>query len=216
MIEYTTSVKTETNCFVIECRGHGIIVDPIKASQVIELVTEMGVEPDYIFLTHEHFDHIEGLEEVRQRYGVPVVACDICSERIQNFKDNLSSIADLVSYFKTGRTPEEKSERFTCSKADITFGEEYEIHWQDYDFAFRRQPGHSPGSTLIYMTETGASRGDGSTKVFTGDYLIKDEEEVLRLKGGSADDFYEFTKPVLDEIPKGTHIYPGHGPDYLL
>ena len=95
------------------------------------------------------------------------------------------------------------------------------MQWQGCSFRFVRLPGHSPGSTLIYMTETaaGATEAESAscdTVIFTGDYLIKDEEEVLRLKGGSEEDFLKYTKGHLDDIPPGTHLYPGHGPDYVI
>ena len=52
--------------------------------------------------------------------------------------------------------------------------------------------------------------------VFTGDYLIYGEEELLRLKGGSPEDYEAIARPVLEEIPKGTWICPGHGPIYRM
>ena len=75
MITYITSIKTETNCFLIERNGRGIIVDPINGQAVIDMVSAGNALPDYIVLTHEHVDHIEGLEEVRNHYNIPVVAC---------------------------------------------------------------------------------------------------------------------------------------------
>ncbi len=53
-------------------------------------------------MTHEHFDHIENLEEVRRTFNVPVVASQLCSERIKHVVTNLSSIADILAYYKTG------------------------------------------------------------------------------------------------------------------
>ena len=47
--------------------------------------------------------------------------------------------------------------------------------------------------------------------VFTGDYLIYGEEEITRLKGGSTEDYNSIARPVLEAIPQGRKIYPGHG-----
>ena len=211
MITHITSEKTETNCYFIQNEGNTVIIDPICGDAVIDYISSKALKPDYIFLTHEHFDHIEGLEKVRDYFGIPVVACEICSERVQNVKTNLSNIADILAYYKTGKASKVKTERYTCKAADITFDEEFEMEWKGISFAFKRIPGHSPGSVMI--TLGGCS--EDSPAVFTGDYMIKGEKELLRLKDGSIEDFEKSTFPLLNNIPIGTHIFPGHGPDYV-
>ena len=206
MIHRILANTIDTNCYLIEEEGHVIIIDPACGELLTEAIQAKGFQPEYIFLTHEHFDHIWDLEEIRDRYEVPVVACSLCSERIGNISTNLSNIRDMLVYFKTGVIPEEEGKRFTCRPAEITYDEAFTMEWRGHEFKFQRLPGHSPGSVIITM--------DGDT-VFTGDYLILDEEEMLRLKGGSEEDFNNITRPVLDAIPEGTHIYPGHGADYL-
>ncbi len=198
--------QIDANSFIIEENGHSIIIDPAGAEPIAKAVAEGGWIPDYIFLTHEHFDHIGGLEKLRKKYKVPVVACRICSDRIQNERENLSRIADILQYYKTGQITEKRTPPFTCEAADITFDEEYELDWQGHHFSFERLPGHSPGSVIINMDDN---------LVFTGDYMFWDREETLRLKGGSEEDYNAKAKPVLDSIPNGRHIYPGHGKDYL-
>ncbi len=205
MVIQVPSDKSDGNSYLIEKDGRVIIIDPGQGEALMEELRSKSYVPEYIFLTHEHFDHIENLEEVRRTFNVPVVASQLCSERIKHVMTNLSAIADILAYYKTGEIPEVETERFTCEEADITFEEEFELEWRGYTFRFVRVPGHSPGSVLIKMDEN---------TVFTGDYLIYKEEETLRLKGGSQEDFEKYTQPILDAIPKGTHIYPGHGPAY--
>lgn len=205
MILQIRSEKSDGNSYIVEEDGFAVIIDPGQGRALPEEIRGRGLIPEYILLTHEHFDHVENLEEVRGEYGVPVIACELCSERIQKVSTNLSGIADLLAYFKTGEVPEEKTDRFTCKEADITFSENFELEWRGHMFRFRRSPGHSPGSVIITMDETDA---------FTGDYMILGRDETLRLKGGSAEDFEEMTKPVLISMPAGTGIHPGHGDEY--
>ncbi len=195
----------DTNCFLVEEKGRIIIIDPVEADSVSELIDKNGWKPDYIFLSHEHFDHVNGLEEIRKKYSVPVVASNLCSERIQQVNDNLSRIADLLHYFKTGRSPEKRTEPFVCRSADITFDDYYEMSWQGHKIKFRRAPGHSPGSVLISVDDN---------IVFTGDYMFFDSKGTLRLKGGSEEDYERYTVPLLESIPIGSRIYPGHGQNY--
>ncbi len=206
MIECIASERIETNCYLIEEEGHALIIDPSCGKFIIDKLTEKGWEPDYIILTHEHYDHIWDLEEVRDHYGIPVIASSLCSERVQSIQTNLSSIGDILIYFKTGEEPSEPGKRFTCRAAEITFDETYTMNWRGHDFEFQRIPGHSPGSVLITMDQN---------SVFTGDYMIYGEPDMTRLKGGSKKDYDRITLPVLDAIPADFHVYPGHGPDYI-
>lgn len=206
MIVRISSNTIDTNCYLIGEGGKSVIVDPACAERIAGELADRGWEPEYIFLTHEHFDHIWDLEEIRDRYRIPVVACSLCSERIQSVSTNLSNIRDVLVYFKTGEIPEEEGKRFTCREAEITFEDTYHMRWRGHAFAFQRLPGHSPGSVIISM--------DGEA-IFTGDYLIFGEEEMTRLKGGSEEEYETIARPVLESIPEGRHIYPGHGRDYV-
>ena len=96
MITKLTSVKTICNSYLIEEDGYVVIVDPGQDGVVAAEIDKNGWTPELILLTHEHFDHIEDLEEVRDKYNIPVVACEICCERIGDEKQNLSVIADIL------------------------------------------------------------------------------------------------------------------------
>ena len=49
-----------------------IIVDPGDAAPVIATLTNEGLTPVAIFVTHHHFDHCAGVAELLERYRVPV------------------------------------------------------------------------------------------------------------------------------------------------
>ena len=151
MITKLTSKKTICNSYLIDEDGFVLIIDPGQDGVVEAEIDSKGWKPELILLTHEHFDHIEDLEEVRSKYGIPVVACEICSERLEDPRTNLSVIADILSYYKTGIIKEGRSPKFSCRRAEITYGDEYEMEWRGHTFPFVRTPGHSPGSVLITM-----------------------------------------------------------------
>ncbi len=197
--------KNDSNSYLLQQDGFVIIIDAGNGAEIIRTIREQGWTAEYIFLTHEHFDHIMDLQKLREEFDVPVVACRLCSERIQDVSTNLSNIADVMAYFKTGEIPEEKTETFDCEAAEIVYEDDWQFSWRGHEFAFRRLPGHSPASVVITM--------DGD-KYFTGDYIIYQEEEILRLKDGSEADYEKYAKPFLDNIPEGAYIYPGHGEAY--
>lgn len=200
------SERMDSNSYLVEEEGHGVIIDGSACRGVLEEVSRRGLTVDYLLLTHEHFDHIWFLEDLRKAYGMPVVACRLCSERMQDVKTNLSNISDLLYYFKTGVMREGRSRSFTCKEADIVYEDSFCLDWRGHRFDFCRLPGHSPGSVTITMDQG---------NVFTGDYLIQGEEEITRLKGGSQKDYEFLARPWLEGIPEGSRIFPGHGPAYV-
>lgn len=201
-----TSIKTICNSYLVEEDGFVVIIDPGQDGVVETEIDSKGYTPEYILLTHEHFDHVEDLEAVRGKYNIPVVASRQCSKRLGDPKTNLSIIEDILSYYKTGVISDEKSPRFVCEEAEITFEGEYELQWRGHRFTFIEAPGHSPGGVLITL--------DGE-HCFTGDYMLLNEETTLRLRGGSEEDFAMITEPIIDKIPEGTIIHPGHGATYI-
>ena len=203
MITKRTSSKTICNSYIIDEDGCALIIDPGQDGVVQDELERRGWKPEYILLTHEHFDHIEDLEALRSRYEVPVVACSICSERIGDPKLNLSVIEDILSYYKTGIIAEERSPRFSCRPAEITYGDTYEMEWRGHRFSFIRIPGHSPGSVLITMDDA---------YVFTGDYMLLGDETTLRLRGGDPEAYENVALPIIGKIPDGIRVCPGHGP----
>ena len=53
--------------------GQTGIVDPAEAAPAIAVLEAAGLGLDVIFLTHHHPDHIDGAEELRERYGAIIV-----------------------------------------------------------------------------------------------------------------------------------------------
>lgn len=201
-----TSTKTVCNSYLVEEDGYIVIIDPGQDGVVEAEIDSKGYQPEYILLTHEHFDHVQDLEAVRDKYGIPVIASAACSERLGDPKTNLSIIEDVLSYFKTGVVSDETSPRFACREAEITYEGEYEFLWRGHRFTFIEAPGHSPGCVVITL--------DGKY-CFTGDYMLLHEEPTLRLRGGNEEDYRNIAEPILQKIPDGVHIYPGHGPSYI-
>jgi glyoxylase-like metal-dependent hydrolase (beta-lactamase superfamily II) len=64
-----------TNSYILICQktNESVVVDaPGEAGMVVEKLKE--TQPKYILMTHDHFDHIGGLVELRSALKVPVAA----------------------------------------------------------------------------------------------------------------------------------------------
>jgi hydroxyacylglutathione hydrolase len=60
--------------WLIGCEGTAdvAIVDPGDEEPVIDYVEQMGLRPCAILITHHHGDHTGGVNELVERYGIPV------------------------------------------------------------------------------------------------------------------------------------------------
>ena len=86
---------TESNCYVIREEDKCMIIDPNDFTAIRELLQKWGLMPGLVLLTHEHCDHIGGLNELRRTYPVTVAATEACSAGIGNQTRNMSRMMDL-------------------------------------------------------------------------------------------------------------------------
>ena len=206
MVVTITSENTGSNCYLIEEKKKVLIIDPNQPEKIVRLMESCRWEPQGILLTHEHFDHIEGLEEIRKTYKIPVTASSACSEGIQDTKRNLSSIYDMFVWYQCRKMWETRHPAFVCKPAEHTFEGSCTFDWQGHRIFLKEMPGHSRGSTIIRMD-------DGF--LFSGDYLIQDAPVITRFYGGDEQVYREQTVKYLETIPLGMFIYPGHGQPYI-
>tara|TARA_R110002073_G_scaffold322276_2_gene498832 strand:+ start:13144 stop:13770 length:627 start_codon:yes stop_codon:yes gene_type:complete len=169
-VEKILNSPIESNSFLIYTNENKscVIVDPgtENCKSLFEFIKKKQLEPEYIFLTHEHFDHIWGVNKLKNTYNdVKIIASRECSLNIVNKKKNLS-----VFYNQVG---------FDCYPADILIEDiGLKLFWNDSYFKFFKTKGHSEGSICFSI----------SNYLFTGDTLIKDEKTVTKLPGGSKDE----------------------------
>lgn len=201
-----TDPLAEGNCYVCAEGDRAVVIDPCHPEGPASLLEERGLVPEWILLTHEHCDHMLGLEALRAKYPEAVVLCSAdCDAGIQNRRLNMSSMMEVYLTFQ-GK-PDSGYPRFTCAPADRTFDTEYNFTWRGHTLRLTPLPGHTPGSTCI--------RWDEDT-LFTGDYLIPGELVITRLPGGDTETYERVAKPWLAALEPGLKICPGHRDPYIL
>ncbi len=193
---------TDSNCYLIRQGKQCVLIDPNAFSVIKPVLQKWNISCLLVLLTHEHCDHIGGLNELRANYHTIVAASSACSTGMQNARENMSRQMELFLYFKNGQTKITPYRPFTCRAADIQFGDEIRLR----DFSMKALPGHTHGSSVILY--------EGA--VFCGDYLLPEDKVVTRLPGGSDEEYERFAKPWLRQIPDGTWIFPGHGEPFLM
>ena len=202
MLKMTVSVDplSESNCYILAEGSHCVIIDPGESENLLRILKENKWEPELLLLTHEHCDHMAGLDTLRGKYpSAHFPATAKCNAGIQDPQLNMSRMMHVYLFFR-GK-PEINYTRFVCRPADEIIEEDAVLTWRGHTFRFVPLPGHSAGSEGIFLDEE---------FFFCGDYLIPGEEPILRFPGGDEELYMQITKPFLDSLPKEIRICPGH------
>lgn len=198
LIHQIINTPVSSNCYVIydkNINDNCIVVDPGEEDNKLlnAYLTENELIPEYIVLTHEHFDHCWGCVDLEKRYHVPVICSKKCGERISTPKGNLSLFYNYIG--------------FSCrNKVIATEYLNNRLVWNGVIVDFIHTYGHTDSGLSILINE----------HLFTGDTLIKGLKTVTKLKCGSKEDlklsidFYGFLKG------KGILVHPGHGDGFAL
>lgn len=193
----------QSNTYLIEENGRAIVVDPARDTSPAE-----GLAVDRILLTHEHYDHISGVNAWKSRCGAGVLCTEACAAAIGDPKKNLARIFDVFCELQTWIRLKEKPDadrKYACC-AEETFEDTFGFDWYGHSFRLFSLPGHSPGGVGILLDEE---------HFFSGDSLLPGGNVELRLPGGSKTAWQEISLPRLRALPDGITIYPGHFAPYV-
>jgi glyoxylase-like metal-dependent hydrolase (beta-lactamase superfamily II) len=184
-----------SNCYIIEDENHkSIIIDPgsHNLSHTRHFIEANSLEPEFILLTHEHFDHVFGCDELKHIFKCRIICSKTCGANAANAKRN-------YSYFY-GQTREIKD--IDLFVEDL----QYSLKFHNRTFRFHLTPGHSPGSMCISTDEM----------LFTGDTIIKNSKTVRRLPDSDKRRLRESVTFLLHDFPGDTYLLPGHGEAFSL
>ena len=190
----------QTNCYIVsDDAGDCVIVDPGQDSeeQVRRQVSEAGLRPRAVLLTHGHLDHIWNAQQVADHYRVAAYIHPDDRAMLADPGKGLS--LDLSAMLKdvTFTEPAEVIEVFDGDS--LTFG--------SMTFDVDHVPGHSPGSVSFRIT---VPTEDGPRLVVLGgDVLFQDGVGRTDLPAGDTEVLMQSISKkflVLDAV-----VLPGHG-----
>ena len=178
-----------TNCYIAKNKetGEALIIDPADSPSKIELkVNAMGARPVAVLLTHGHFDHIMGVEAVREKYQIPVYACRQEEEMLREPSVNMTD--------QMGKS---------CSiRPDVFLDDLQVFEAAGFSIQMIHTPGHTKGSCCYYLKEEGV--------LFSGDTLFCGSVGRTDFPGGSASQIRDSLHRLLAALPDDTSVYPGH------
>ena len=187
--------------YIIRCNGSIFIVDPFVDKTLIE---EAGRHDEVsVFLTHEHFDHISGVNALREVTNLTVYGSKVCAEYVKDEKRNFTKrfpLLFLTDRDKMLRAREYVREAYECS-VDISFEDELCITWNGHSFKMVKSPGHSAGSSMMVVD---------NNLLFSGDSVLGNEQE-LRSLNASREDFHRYVVKRIKAMDGDNIVFPGHG-----
>ncbi|MFD2672536.1 MBL fold metallo-hydrolase [Marinicrinis sediminis] len=194
-IEKYTLGPLQTNAYVLtdDAQQRGIVIDPgMHPDMLVKRIEDLEIEA--IVLTHAHFDHIGGVDQIRKLKNCPVYLHANEHEWLSNPDLNGSLMwAELGGPIQTD-LPEH------------TLAEGMEMQWLGESFRIFHTPGHSPGSVSILWKE----------HLFSGDVLFRTSVGRTDLRDGSSNQLYASIHEKLFPLPNETIVYPGHGPNTTI
>lgn len=184
---------THTNTYILQSAdGFAAVVDPGGSTdELLARIASRGLKLVQILLTHAHFDHILGLEELRERTGAP---CALhTDDRIMLENPNFS----MMKQFAGIDTPCTPPERLLRDGDEIALGCE--------TLKVLHTPGHTPGSVCF----------DVGDFIVCGDTIFRENIGRYDFWGGDYDTIMESLQR-LAALPGNPKLYPGHGQSTTL
>ena len=181
----------ETNCYIIvdETQKKAMVIDPAgEVPKIIEILNTLGAELVYIYLTHCHADHINGVNELKKEKGGKVL---IHRKGRENLENRVPVLAEYI-----GLPPIYVKEDSIVDDDDI-------LHVGDLELRVIYTPGHTDDGTSLYCEK--------EEMLFSGDTLFKGAWGRVDLPTSDFDSIMNSIIKKLLILPENTIVYPGHG-----
>ncbi len=172
----------QVNTYILSDGNKSIIIDPgIDTKKIIDYLSVNNLTPNLIILTHTHYDHIEGVHEIKTRFNTELFFHKDDEELYfhnDNSGDNHIKKPPPTGYIKDN---------------DI-------IKLVDTEIKVIHTPGHTKGSVCFYSYPY----------LFSGDTLFYGSIGRTDLPGGDFEQIIESIKNRLLNLQDDVIVYPGH------
>lgn len=184
------------NCYIVgdEETNKGILIDP--GEQIEEILSEVdksGLEITKIVNTHNHLDHVAGVEIAKQKLGIPF----FIHKKDQPVLDLLPEACQRWPQFSDIIKPE--------VEGYVEEGDKIDIGSLTADVLL--VPGHSWGHICLVVEEN----------IIVGDTLFAGSVGRVDLTGGtSMEELLGSIQVKLFTLPDNYNVFPGHGPSTTI
>ena len=183
------------NCYLIinDELKEAVVVDPGgHANAIADNLKKEGLKLAGILLTHAHFDHADGAEDLQKLMGSNIYAHEAEQRTLEDPRYNMSNMMGKgISY-----------------KADIFVREGQILELAGFKFKVIHTPGHTEGGCCYYMEE--------QKILLSGDTLFCTSIGRTDFPGGSYSTLLRMITEKLFPLPDDVKVLPGHeGTSYI-
>ena len=186
-IESIINYEMDQNTYIVSENGDAVAIDPgCRGEQAAEFCRGRGLSLQYILLTHCHYDHIAGVNELKELTGAKIVCGRECARALLDPVVNLSEAFcnhPLLVY------------------ADVVLADGETVTAGNMSFRLLETPGHTADS-VCYVTEDA---------VFTGDTVFRMNVGRWDLPTGSQEALERSIRERVYALDPRLEVYPGHG-----
>ncbi|MCR4743180.1 MAG: MBL fold metallo-hydrolase [Treponema sp.] len=182
----------QKKCFVVDPAACKLSQDQNK---ILDYLKKNKLDCQGILLTHCHFDHVTGINEIKSAFPNAKIA--IHEAEFQDFQNPPGKMGEAcIRFFGLLELIDLVAQQAPAELA-LKEGDDY------FGWKVIHTPGHTPGSICLYNKEEN-SLISGDTLFAYGGYGRTDME------GGNEKEILASLDRIKKEIPAGTKVYPGH------
>lgn len=189
--------------FIYHSLGECIVIDPVQGDDFFKVLNK-NHQIRYVILTHEHYDHLSGIEDIYRISNPRLIESEKWDFNLTEFE---SQIRLSEVYRRLRKSGYQKINRIYCPTADIRFCGTMELKWNGLLFEFMEAPGHTDGSIIIIFDRK---------YLFCGDSLSEEKTVITTLIGGNRIQYRDITLPLMENLNPQYIVLPGHGSPFLL
>lgn len=166
----------DNQCIIIDCN-----------TNTLPYLQEHNLEPAYLLVTHEHFDHVEGVKKLKECFpNMIIVASKITSSLMKDAKTNMSFYLDGIGIEEI--------------EADVYIEDKSSFIFKENNIQTYYTPGHTAGGIIIHIGNV----------LFTGDTLLNIKTPT-NLPNSSKKQLRESIEFIDSNFNNDTIFYQGHG-----
>lgn len=180
---YLVSDKETKEAVLIDCSDY--------VQDIINEVNMNGLTVKYILITHGHFDHVLGINEMKNALNAEVIVPAEDLILIENINEHTRFFGQEI---------------IDIPVHDKTYDEGIDLRIGKHEIEVIQTPGHTEGGVSLLI----------GNALFSGDTLFKDSFGRTDLYGGNSRKLINSIVNELFNLPDNTLVYPGHGPSTTI
>ena len=158
-----------------------------KTEDILKAAAEDEINIKYVFLTHCHYDHIEYMEDLREKTSALLVCSKNCADNIKNPMINLSQMG--LGY------------KIIAKDAEIVLDDNEDFKLDGISVKCIYTPGHT-NCSACFMVEN---------EMFCGDTLFLRNCGRWDLPTGDEMTLVKSVKEKIYTLDENINLHPGHG-----